>query len=63
MIIWTLSLRVIHILDRDVKKNLDGVMEWLGREIKTPRQTSSATPLKRGISLRLPARAPSERGE
>ncbi|MGQ4002801.1 DUF559 domain-containing protein [Francisellaceae bacterium CB299] len=40
-----LDLSVIHILDRDIKNNLDGVMRCLEDSFsKLPRQSATATP-------------------
>ena len=44
----SLGLKVIHISDLDVKKNLNSVIELLKSELKTPRQATPATPLKEG---------------
>ncbi|MEG8946425.1 DNA methyltransferase [Rosettibacter firmus] len=43
----SLGLKVIHILDEDVKTNLDGVMEYLREELTplTPLQEGNETPL------------------
>ena len=46
----SLGLKVIHILDEDIKKNLNGVMEFLKMEIEnTP--SLRDTPLKEGNNL------------
>ena len=46
----SLGLRVIHILDKDIKKNLDGVMKWLKREIMNTPSAKADTPLKEGMN-------------
>jgi very-short-patch-repair endonuclease len=40
-----LGLSVIHILDRDIKNNLEGAVQWLESGLlKLPRQSATATP-------------------
>ncbi len=57
-----LGLKVIHISDLDVKKNLEGVIEFLKDELNTP-SANADTPLQEGNKHPVPLGHPSIRGE
>ena len=58
----SLGLKVFHIQDKDIKRDLDSVMKWLEQEIGNSRSADADSPLKEGNTPSLSGH-PSERGE
>jgi len=44
----SLGLKVFHIPDKEIRENLDGVLEWLKEEIRNTPSAAADTPLKEG---------------
>ena len=47
----SLGLKVFHIPDKEIRENLDGVLEWLKEEIGNTPSAAADTPLKEGKGI------------